>query len=1095
MSNFTDQQLQAITTIDNNVAVSAGAGSGKTRVLVERFLHILEQGKDVSPKEILAITFTRKAAGEMKERVRTSMEARLANDVNDFWKNHLKELERAQITTIHGFCNRLLKENPVETGLDPAFKLAEEFEGEEYLQACLLDFVRQGLKKQQPELILLTDTYGINGTLSQLQSLVQEMDEIIAFGDLTTAYQKTLDDEPAAKARLCSVIEEFSQRNDLGKTKTAEAVALLKENLHDVLDGIKNEVTDFTAYDKYLGKLRSSAKIKEQFDEIRGLKASLLNLDVDRAALPLVEAWQKVLQDFAAYYRARKSEDDFLTYDDLEELAIKLLKENEEVRHKYQEKYRYLMVDEFQDTNDRQKQLIYLLCGDDATKLQGRKLFVVGDPKQSIYRFRGADVSVFAEVRQAIKAQGGVDITLPDNFRTVDKILDACNEVFEELLGTDEKQDVFFEPLVPHNTSEHKPVLLQVTYDKETKAKARQMEATAVARHIEELHQQGEAYGKVAILLSAMTACDIMTEALEKAKIPYQVVDGKGFYERQEVLDFLHLSTVLQNRERSLELAGVLRSPYFGFEDGMLTKMFLLANTEQRFLWDVLMNFDTTSFKFHQVLLVEEARRKLSYLREVASLLALPDLLEKIMQVLHLEAVLYMQENGVAKCANVKKLIGLAQEYCAAKQGTLTSWLEYVAALRKAQARETAANVHAADAVTIMTIHKSKGLEFDTVYLPMLDRRGANDVNVVKFHKQLGLGVKTVLDNGDTVESSVLAKIKEEDKKLQKAEKQRQLYVAMTRAKNRLIMSGAFNEEGESTADNWFNDLNGIFSKGDKVESIIVDLRNEPIESNNILDEEDGGGALPDDELLKPLESYGANGRQSFSPSALQTFMQCQRQYFYQQEGLPALEVEGEGGSNLPPQIVGSIIHRALELYDYKNLDAAFNKAVEEFAPGNKVGAAKAKEQLEKYVESDLFKALPKNKLKELRFTLPIDEMVITGVIDCVVETTDGLVIVDYKTGRTPEKADVNLGYAYQLAIYKQAVEKLLGKKVVEAKLHFLQNLSEWSLPMDGDNLAVALALCKNISAKGGEEDFKCNLANCKYCPYNYLCPQKLNEG
>ena len=406
----------------------------------------------------------------MKERVRTSMEDRLADDVNGFWKNHLQELERAQITTIHGFCNRLLKENPVETGLDPAFKLAEEFEGEEYLQTCLLDFVRQGLKKQQQELIVLTNAYGINGTLNQLQSLVQEMDDIIAFGDLTTAYQKTLDDEPAAKARLCNIIEEFSQRDDLGKTKTAEAVALLKENLHNVLDGIKKEATDFTAYDTYLGKLRSSAKIKEQLEEIRSLKASLLNLDVDRAALPLVEAWQKVLQDFAAYYRVRKSEDDFLTYDDLEELAVKLLKENEEVRHRYQKKYRYLMVDEFQDTNDRQKQLIYLLCGDDASKLQGSKLFVVGDPKQSIYRFRGADVSVFAEVRQAIKEQGGVDITLPDNFRTVDKILEACNEVFEELLGTDENQDVFFEPLIPHNTSENKPVLLQVPFCKALRA-------------------------------------------------------------------------------------------------------------------------------------------------------------------------------------------------------------------------------------------------------------------------------------------------------------------------------------------------------------------------------------------------------------------------------------------------------------------------------------------------------------------------------------------------------------------------------------------------------------------------------------------------
>lgn len=1094
MSNFTPQQLQAITTIDNNAAVSAGAGSGKTRVLVERFLHILEQGKKnnvpISARNILAITFTRKAAGEMKERVRTSMEAKLATDVDGFWKHQLEELERAQITTIHGLCNRMLKENPVELGLDPAFNLAEEFEGEEYLQACLLDFLRQGLKKQEASLLLLTDAYGINGTISQMRSLVGQMEDVLAFGDLTAAYQKVLDEEPAAKARLCSLIEAFALRDDLGKTKTAEAVALLKENLHQVLTGIQKEPSDFAAYDIYVGKLRISAKIKEQLEEIRSLKASLLNLDVDRAALPLVQGWQKVLQEFAAYYRARKAQDDFLTYDDLEELAVKLLQGNEQVRRKYQEKYQYLMVDEFQDTNDRQRQLIYLLCGDDANVLQCRKLFVVGDPKQSIYRFRGADVSVFAQVRQAIGEQGGVDITLPDNFRTVDSILNACNEVFANLLGTDARQDVYFEKLIPHNESEEKPVLLQVPFDKETKPQARQMEAAAVARKIKQLHEQGEAYGDMAILLSAMTACHIMTEALEEAEIPYQVVDGKGFYERQEVLDFLHLLTVLQNRYRNIELAGVLRSPYFGMDDELITKIFLKANGEGVCLWDALLDLDASSMPKEHHLLVLYAQKRLGRLREWAKVLALPELLQKIMQVLNLQAVLYLQDNGVAKLANVKKLIRLAQEHCSNKQGSLATWLEYVDALRKAQARETAANVHAEDAVTIMTIHKSKGLEFSTVFLPMLDRSGASDRDVVKFHKQLGLGVKAVLENGETEESSILQQIKNEDKKLQKAEKQRQLYVAMTRAKNRLILSGVFNEEAKSEADNWFNDLRGILAGGEQVESTIMDMRGEGLREQRIIDEV--AGITPNDEALEPLASYGASGRNYFSPTVLQTFMHCQRQYFYQQEGLPVLEVESdEGSGELPPHIVGSIIHKALELYDGKNLDGAFAKALGEYAEGNYKAAVKAKQMLYRYVRSDLYKSLPKRKLKEVHFALPMDELLLSGVVDCIVETDAGLTIVDYKTGRPPQAGDFQLGYAYQLAIYKHAVEKLMGKKVVEAKLHFLQNLTEWCLPMDRDHLKVALALCKDIGSKGKEEDFECNLASCKYCPYNYLCPQK----
>ncbi len=1093
MSDFTSEQLAAITTIDNNVSVSAGAGSGKTRVLVERFLHILEQGnikgKPVSPREILAITFTRKAAGEMKERVRKRITEKLTEAGDTFWKEVLDELERAQITTIHGFCSRLLKENPVELGLDPSFNLAEEFEGEEYLQECLLEFVRQGLRQQRPELIFLTNTYGVNSTISQLQSLLPQLDDIIAFGDLTKAYKDRIDAEPAGKARLCSLIEELANWDGLGKNKTAVSVALLKENLTEVTEGILQEPSDFTAYNIYVGGIKNPAKaVKDLVVAIKELQQGLFNLNVDRAALPLVTAWQKVVQDFANYYRARKKQDDFLTFDDLEELALKLLVENEQVRHKCQAKYRYLMVDEFQDTNDRQKQIIYLLCGDDVNKLQGRKLFVVGDPKQSIYRFRGADVSVFAQVRKDIEKLGGKNIKLPDNFRTVDKILDACNLVFEKLLGTDDNQDVYFEKLVAHKNSTVLPTLLEVLYDNDSKPFARKMEAAAVANYIKQLRTKGTAYGKMAILLSAMTVCNIVTEALENFDIPYQVVDGKGFYERQEVLDFLHLLTALQNRKRSLELAGVLRSPYFGVNDEVITRMFLLANQEERCLWDALMEFDVASLEEEQQAQVRYAQAVLEELRKNAALLALPELLQKIMQVLNLEAVLSLQDNGAVKLANVKKFINLAQEFCVSKQETLASWLERVRDFREAQVRETAANLPVADAVTIMTIHKSKGLEFDTVFLPMLDRKGGSDLSVIKFHKQLGLGVKAALDNGDVEESSVLKQIKEEDKSLEKAEKQRQLYVAMTRAEEKLVLSGIYKADGKSTSENWFNDLRGILKEDIHVTKPEYDyeellkIKGTSVETN----------VIPQAELLAPLESYGASGKNYFSPSALQTYLHCQRQYYYQQEGMPALEVEGEGTSSvLPPHVVGSLIHKALELYDGKDLDKAFAMAVEEFAPGNVSGTAKAKQMLENYVVSELYKALPKKKLKELRFILPVGEMLINGIIDCVVEKDTGLMLVDYKTGRPPAENEVHLGYAYQLAIYKYAVEKLLGKKAEEAKLHFLQNLSQWNLLEDKDYLDEALALCKEIGGKGEEKDFDCNLASCAYCPYNYLCPQK----
>lgn len=1112
MSNFTEEQVNngseknidgqklAIATIDNNVSVSAGAGSGKTYVLVERFLHILEQKKSegvaISSKEILAITFTRKAAGEMKERVRSEMKKRLPNDMEGFWKGNLADLEHAQITTIHGLCSRMLKENPVELELDPAFNLAEEFEGDEFLESCLVDFVRKGLKNQDKDLLTLANAYGVTSTINQLKDLVGDIDDIVAFGDLTAPYQENLMNEAAEKARLCHLIEELATREDLTK-KTAEAVTLLKENLTEVLDGINKEPCDFTGYKTYVTKIPSTAKVKERLQEIREVQNFLVNLDADRASIPLVQAWQKVLQGFAKYCRARKKQDDFLTFDDLEELALKLLKENEEVRHKYQEKFRYIMVDEFQDTNDRQKQLIYLLCGDDANKLNGRKLFVVGDPKQSIYRFRGADVSVFAEVRRAIEELGGENVSLTKNFRTKESIVNACNYVFTQLLGSDKSKDIYFEEVVigkEEQTGGEKPVLLQVPFDDATKSVAREMEAAVIAKHIKELHDDSEVpYEKIAILLSAMTKCDTITEALENFDIPYKVVDGKGFYERQEVLDFLHLLTVLANRHCSLELAGVLRSPYFGFDDEVITRMFLAANEEKRCLWDVLMDFDSSSLKDENQELMKYAQVTLENLRNEAMLLALPELLQKIMCTLNLDAVLYLQDNGAAKQANVKKLLGLAQEYCTAKQGTLASWLEQIANLRKAEARETAANLPVADAVTIMTIHKSKGLEFDIVYLPMLDRKGTSDISTIKFHRKLGLGIKALLDDGEVHESNVLQQIKVEDKEMQKAEKQRQLYVAMTRAQNRLILSGAYKDGKTSDADNWFNDLRKILGASDIVEipeKAKVDMRGEPLAPKKIYGEEEG--LMPDEELLEPLPTYGASGKNYFSPTALQSYMHCQRQYFYQQEGMPALEAEGEGtNTDLPPHIIGSIVHKALELYDGQDLEKAFAMALEEYASGNFAGAKKAKTMLEQYVASELYKSLPKKKLKELRFALPMEEFIVNGVIDCVVETDGGLMLVDYKTGRPPQVGEIKLGYAYQLAIYKYAVEKLLGKKVVEAKLHFLQNLSEWSLPMDREHIKVALALCRDIGSRGKEEDFACNLASCTYCPYNYLCPQK----
>lgn len=1099
MTDFTPQQKEAITTISKNVAVSAGAGSGKTRVLVERYLHILQKNllypqQEIKASDILAITFTRKAAAEMKERIRKNIDTLSRNDsVNrNFWKQQLKELEKAQITTIHSLCNRILKENPVETMLDPAFQVVEEFESQVFLEKCIKSYFRHALQKGNSALELLINNYGVHGTLRQLDTLVPNFAEIVKYGDLKQAYQDSLQEMKDGSDILCALITELiERRGEIKKGKKVEELQLAAENLESVLQGIESTPPDFTAYKKYIGKLRKDSVLKELITEIHDLQQKLLLNSVDELALPIVAAWQTVIAELAEYIMEKKIASDFLTFDDLENLALKLLKNNAHICRKYQNKYRYIMVDEFQDTNDKQKQLVYLLCGGDARQLRGDKLFIVGDPKQSIYRFRGADVSVFAEVRKDIRASGGKEITLADNFRTVDVILDTCNEVFAEFLGTDKASDIYFEALTPHNQGTDKPEFIQVMYAEEEKAWAREAEAFMLAKKILGLHEQGKDFKDMAVLLSAMTKCDVFTEVFDKCNIPYQVIDGKGFYERQEVLDIINLFTFLHNKNRSLELAGILRSPYFGLNDETITALFLQSSDDC--LWNTLQQEDFLGIKTEFIPLVKRSAEILADLRQKTAVLPLTELWQEIWQQLHIDAVMSLQENGQSKLANVKKLQQLAVAF-SSRQGTLTSWLEQINNIMMLNGRETAANIEADDAVTIMTIHKSKGLEFDTVFLPLLDAQTQTDTDEIKFSPKLGLGIKIMLADGQTADSGVLQKIKEEDKELQQAEKYRQLYVAMTRAKSRLIMSGICSSSKTSSANNWFNQLNKVLKDNDA--AVIEKITVEECLQNIVTAENDGKKISFDEEFIKPSAEFEKIGIKTFSATALQTYLHCQRQYFYQYVAqLPVLEETGLSSRVLPPQIVGLVIHSALEKYT-GNIDVAWQAAVKKQAKSNFELAEPAKKMFTDYLGSDLYKNIPERHQRELHFNYNEQDYIITGIIDCLYTKADGsLAIIDYKTGQPPQNGQVNVGYLLQMALYKKAVEKLFGKNVSSVQLHFLQNLTFTELSEQEDKyFAEALKLFAEIESKKDENDFACNTESCLNCSYNYLCPQKNNR-
>lgn len=1126
--NPTPEQALAINTIKSNVSLLAGAGSGKTYVLMKRFVQILRADLSVNPTNIVAITFTRKAADEIKGRVRQAVSECVEQAQNDLerlrWQEHLQKVESAPISTIHSLCSRILRDNPVETQLDPEFTILEDFEAQDFFKETLQQYLRKNIK-ENAALRRLVQTYGVNSFVNQVTALGDKLSELVREEDLAEPYLKAKEELPALQQKLFAAVREVIEaREALGaKTKgrqtLTEAAGLLDEMQKQLLAPEPDcSLLDASGVVKVSGKALAA-----ELTNLKNLRQELNHVLLNAKGCDLVQDWLAVLQEFYACLSARKQENNVLFNDDLDLLAIEHLQKNEALRQKYQERYKYIMVDEFQDTNERQRQLIYLLCGN---KLDGKNnLFIVGDVKQSIYRFRHADVSVFNRVKEDIAQNAGKNLGMKTNFRSTQSIVESCNTAFCQLMDLP-KEEICLEHHEGDNTGGAKVCLLQVPYkskddDLGAKEDKWQKEAEAIAAYLQQelpkVEPQLRPGASKAILLRAMTHCEILRQTLQGYGINCVVVKGKGFYEQQEVLDILNLLAALHNRYASLELAGALRSNYFGLDDATLTQLFWQTENDKP-LWDVLQAVGSGELQLNlqpeQQALAMQAAERLRSLRQAAALMALPELFAQLWDELKPEFVLSQQENGPSKLANVKKLRRLAQQYCQTKQASLAEWLQNVKDLRASSSKEPAATVQADDALQIMTIHNSKGLEFDLVILPQLDKSVHGDTASIKYlpgkeGEQGLLGIKVPDKEMQLQNSGVYELAKEHDKVLEEEEARRLLYVAMTRAQKQLLMVGTVAEEklpeaviGLPAAKGWWQQLQAVFEADwEKQESSCpwVRLLCADALSPAVVQQGEQQKLALEPLTLAPLPAYAACGRTCFTASALQTYLHCQRQYYYQQVlAVPELEqtVAGEQAHELPASVTGSIVHKALELYNGYNAEVVFAVALEKFAPG--AAATQAKSIFDAYISSDLYKALPKKQKRELEFVQPLQrELAAEGVIDLLAfDEDDNMIIVDYKTGTPPEPDEVKLGYAYQLALYKDAAEKLYsGKRVVRAELHFLQNMSVWQLPLDKSYLQEAVELCEEISGKGEEDDFACICnESCAYCHYAYLCPQKNKE-
>jgi ATP-dependent helicase/nuclease subunit A len=776
---FTPEQREAIARRDGDLMLSANAGSGKTSVLVERFVaSVVQDG--LRADQVLAITFTDKAAGELRARVR----ARLLELDH---RQAAREAEAAWITTFHGFCARILRAHAVAAGLDPGFAVLDPADGRaarrEAFEAALADF----LAAPRADALDLAAGY----TVDRLQRMVVAAhDELRSRGQtrptLPRGRPADLDAARAALDRACSAFAA-----ELASAGAGAAVDAARDAL-EVCRGALESGAGVHPKGAKVGRTANALKTPSA-DAYRSACEAHAAALADRRAVPALALVDELLGRYADAYAAAKRARGGVDFDDLELLARDLLAGEPGIAAGYRERFERIMVDEFQDTNALQLELLELVARENAC--------TVGDELQAIYAFRHADVEVFRARRARLEAAGRT-ATLATNFRSRPEILRALNDAFGPLhdhwvdlrAGRDDAPapEPVVELLVTDADAWNGDAPGALGLGLPAASPVKQAEARLVAQRVAALvHDEGVAPREVVVLLRASAEMGLYERALELAGLPTLAAGGSGWWGRQQIRDLCHLLAALANPRDEEALLGLLASPMAGLSSDGLALLALGARQGAMTIWEAVHDDALT-------LAPEDARRLAAFRawfageRERAPRLGLDEVLQRAVRRTRYDLHMLALPRGARRLANVHKLLRMAAAYEARRGRDVRGFIDMATAELEAEAREPDAPVDLGglDAVRLMTIHAAKGLEFGIVVVADLGRRG--NLSPPDLHVSGDrVGLRLVGLDGSRATALDFDAIEAERRAADEAEERRVMHVAMTRAEERLILSGA----------------------------------------------------------------------------------------------------------------------------------------------------------------------------------------------------------------------------------------------------------------------------------------------------------------
>ena len=1170
--NYTKEQEQAIFLRGKNIMVSAGAGAGKTRVLVSRMAElIMDKEHPIEADRFLVMTFTNAAAAEMKERIGTELEERLEKDPDNLYlRKQIRKIRQADISTIHSFCNHLIRTHYNELAIDPSFRIGEE--GELFLlrQQAVEQVLEEAYASGRESFLQFVEAYAPGKNDTVLEEMIEDLYHFSrSFPNADGWFEKTGKeaailagkdgwDTSAAVTLLLSkaqkeslqIQEELYQLLESVTEDSPEKYTGLLQEIKEYIDSL-TQAKDYNSYYKVLSQKsissfpRASQKEKEwelyeevkEFhqkvrEQINSQKENVFTTPAEElqreAAViyPLLEEYMALTKRFAEIYFLCKKEKNVYDFDDLEHFALELLVESydkqgeaqpSETAKELSKKYKMIFVDEYQDTNLVQETILEMLLNK-----KHNSLFTVGDVKQSIYRFRQARPDLFLRRKDQYisQADAGVSIELRDNFRSAPGVLTFTNYIFSQLMekefgGVDYNEKTALRPGDGGPMMQDEETSEILFFQKDSASALKEVpedilaESAVICKRIKELIEEGYHYGDMVILLrSGAGRMEPMAEFLEQEGILVSCDNKTGYFQTREITVMLNYLSIVDNIYQDIPMASVMLSSIGKFTEEELVKLRVLIEEPVRgkyTLYDFMRLYMQEGTEEELKKKIRDFLMDLLYFRQQKKEQPLSTLLWDIYERTGFYYDVQLMPDGEKRKENLLMLLKKAEDYEKTVFKGLFYFNRYMKQLKSYEIEmgEAGTSMEEEDVVKIMTIHKSKGLEFPVVFVSGLSKKfNRMDLNkAVLCHPELGIGMECVNTTLRFHHPSLMKKaIQEKVWKDTLEEEMRILYVAMTRAKRKLILTGVIKSEeleagmrASIQAQKWragsmmdwilpvmaeqFRNTDKIwlkarlFSWSDIEELFNAREREEATFSYRHFIEKYVEGQ--DSSLIKKAFSHvypnmeATKWKRKYSVSELKSLSQItlpnEESVVYEPDEeeriIPQFlkeEREEVGGA-----AKGTIVHKIMEMLPFakiqtkKQLFDWITDLEQNYPESKQISAKWLYRGIEAFLFSEQGEKIRKmdeagKVKKELPFTvgLPVslinqdteaeDTVVVQGVIDACADMGNHLCLIDYKTDQIKEGEEQQLldRYGNQMLYYKAALEQILEKRVSEIYLY-----------------------------------------------------------